>query len=164
MFVSNVVFLATSATWTAPPPAWTQTDPAEIRKVVIPVVNGSTQVPLRWNYILSPGSNLQSIGFSIDDGSGFVGIGKIFHTSGITTIFNTKDYRTRFNISRREVATLIVNRITEREEAVYECGLETVTNKWRYRIQVIVTGDHCNVQYKKDEFNFNFSVQSCTES
>ena len=105
---------------------------------------------LRWSYILSSGSNLLSTGFSIDDG-GFDNIGKIFHGSGITTVFDKKDYRTRFNISRSEVATLIINRVTEREEAVYECGLQTATNNWRYRIRVIVihAGEH-----------FNFSVQA----
>ena len=109
---------------------------------------------LRWSYILSTGSNLQTTGFSFDDGA-LGGIGKIFHGSGVTTVFNTKDYRTRFNISRSEVATLIINRVTEREEAVYECELETTMNRWRYRIRVIVTGEN----YKK-EFNFNFSKQA----
>lgn len=102
-------------------------------------------MPLRWRYTLSPGSNLQSTGFSINDGSGFNSIGKIFHSVGVTTIFNTKDYRTRFNISRSEVATLIINEVTEREEAIYECELETVMNKWRYRMRVIVTGENYNV-------------------
>ena len=104
---------------------------------------------LRWSYILSSGSNLLSTGFSIDDG-GFVFIGKIFHCGSVTTVlFDTKDYRTRFNISRSEVATLIINRVTEREEAVYECGLETTTNNWKYRIYVIVIGENY-----KEEFNF----------
>ena len=116
-------------------------------------------MPLIWNYTLSPGSNLQFTGFSIDDG-GFVSIGKIFHASGITSVFDTMDYRTRFNISRSEVATLIINRITEREEAVYQCELETVMNRWRYRIQVLVTGDNCNVQYNKEGFTFTFLVQA----
>ena len=113
---------------------------------------------LRWSYILSPGSNLQSTGFSIDDG-GFVSIGKIFHGIGVTTVFDTKDYRTRFNISRSEVATLIINRVTEREEAVYHCELETTMNNWRYGIRVIVTGEN----YKK-KINFNFSMQACKKS
>jgi len=141
IFLSNIVFLATSVTWTAPPPAWTQINPAAFETVVTPVLTGSTQLPLRWSYTLSPGSNLQSTGFSIYDG-GFVTIGKIFHTSGITTVFDTNDYQTRFNISRSEVATLIINEVTEREEAVYECELTTTTNTWRYRVHVIVTGEN----------------------
>ena len=109
---------------------------------------------LRWRYTLSPGSYLQSTGFSIVD-EPLVGIGKIFHTSDITTVFNRSDFRTRFNISRSEVATLIINRVTEREEAVYECKLGTVMNTWRYRIHVIVTGENY-----KEEFNFNISMQA----
>ena len=120
----------------------------------MPVLNGSTQVALRWSYTLSPGSNLQSTGFSIDDG-GFVDIGKIFHGIGVTTVFDEKDYRTRFNISRSEVATLIIYKVTKDEEAVYQCELETVMKKWRYRIHVIVTGEN----YKR-EFRFNFSMQA----
>ena len=49
------------------------------------------------------------------------------------------------------MATLIINRVTEREEAVYECGLQTATNNWRYRIRVIVI--HAGE-------NFIFSVQA----
>ena len=141
-------FLATSVTWTAPPPAWTQTNTADFETVVVPVLNGSTQVPLRWRYTLSPGSNLQNTDFSIDDG-GFVPIGRIFHTSGVTTVFNTKDYRTRFNISRSEVATLIINEVTEREEAVYECQLITTADTWKYRIHVIVTGENQQKEINK---------------
>ena len=56
-------------------------------------------------------------------------------------IRDVKDYQTRFNISRSEVATLIINKVTEREEAVYQCELETkALNEWRYNIRVIVTG------------------------
>ena len=116
-------------------------------------------MPLRWSYTLTPGSNLQSTTFFIEDG-GFVSIGKIYNPSGITTVFDTKDYRTRFDISRSEVATLIINRVTEREEVLYECELETVNNGWRYRIRVIVIGENCNVQYYKEEFTFNFSVRA----
>ena len=50
----------------------------------------------------------------MDDG-GFVSIGKKFHTSGITTVFDRNDFRTRFNISRSEVATLIINRVREKK-------------------------------------------------
>ena len=152
-------FLATSVTWTAPPPAWTQTDPNVVQIANISMVKGSTQVPLTWNYNLSPGSNLQTTGFSIDDG-GFVSIGKIFHAGGITTVFDTKDYKARFNISGSKVATLIINEVTEREEAVYQCELSTVMEIWRYRVRVIVTGENYKLQYYKEEFTFNFSVQA----
>ena len=54
-------------------------------------------------------------------------------------------YRTRFNISNSEVATLIINKVTEREEGVYQCELTTALNPWRHRIRVIVIGKYCNV-------------------
>ena len=127
----------TSVTWTAPPPAWTQTDPNDIRTVNMSVLNGSTQVPLRWSYTLSSGSVLSTtFSLRLNDGR-FDGIGT---TSGI---FNKKDYRTRFDISGSEVATLIIKNVTEREEAVYQCTLLTDLNQWEYRIQVIVTGEDC---------------------
>ena len=53
------------------------------------------------------------------------------------------------------VAT-IINRVTEREEAVYECGLETVMNNWRYRIRVIVIVNVYIGENYKEEFNFKF--------
>ena len=127
-------------TWTAPPPQWTPTGSNEIRTVAKSVLNGSTQVPLRWNYILSSGS-LVSTTFSVrlDDGS-FQDIGT--RTGNTVIIFNRNDYRIRFDISKSEVATLIINKVTETEEAVYQCKLITDSNIWSYRIRVIVTGEN----------------------
>ena len=133
------MFSATSVRWTAPPPAWTQTNSSDIREVDKPVSNGRTQVPLRWNYTLLSGS-LISTTFSLrlNDGS-FDDIGTI--SGGNTVVFNKKDYRTRFDISKSDVATLIINKVTEREEEDYQCKLTTDSNTWSYRIQVIVTGE-----------------------
>ena len=126
-------------TWTAPPPAWIQTDTNDIRTVNILVFNRSTQVPLKWNYTLSPGSNLRTTTFSIDDGISN-DIGVIYHASNAIDLYDRNDYRTRFNISRSEVATLIINEATEREEAVYQCKLTTRLNAWVYKIRVKLTG------------------------
>ncbi len=140
MLLSNIVFLAASVTWTAPPPAWTQTDRNDIRTVNVTVINGSTQVPLRWNYTLSSDSVLFRTTFSIDYGSTSDDIGAIFHGSGFSHVI-VYDYRKRFNISKSEIATLIINKVTEKEEAVYQCELGTLSNTWRYRIRVNVTGN-----------------------
>ena len=137
----DIVFLATSVTWTAPPPQWTQTDPTDIRTVDLQVLNGSTQVALRWSYTLSSGSVfITTFAIRLNDGS-FNDIGTIL--GGNTLIFDRNNYTTRFNISRSEVATLIINEVTEREEAVYQCKLTTGSNTWSYRIRVIVTGENC---------------------
>jgi len=134
----NVVFSGTSVTWTAPPPQWTQTDPDVIRTVNMSVLKGSTQVSLRWSYTQLSGS-LISTTFSILDDARYDDIGMI--SGGDPAVFNRYDYRTRFNISGSEMATLIINRVTEREEAVYQCELTTTVNQWRYRIRVIATGE-----------------------
>ena len=132
------VFSATSVTWTAPPPAWNQTDPNIIRTVDKPVVNGRTQVPLRWNYTLLSGS-LISTTFSItlNDGK-FNDIGTI--SGGKTVIFQRNDYETRFDIRGSEVATLIIKKVTEKEESTYQCKLTTDANTWSYKIRVLATG------------------------
>ena len=70
----------------------------------------------------------------------------IFHDSGGDTYLtrDINDYQTRFNISRSEVATLIINKVTEREEAVYQCQVKTkAADTWKYNIRVTVTGENC---------------------
>jgi len=113
IFLSYIVFVATSVTWTAPPPAWTQADPNDIRRVDMSVVKGSTQVALRWNYTLSAGSNLLITTFFIIDDGNSDDIG-VVSPNNIAAVNDKNDYRTRFDISPSEVATLIINKVTER--------------------------------------------------
>ena len=100
-------------------------------------------MPLRWSYALLAGSLITTT-FSIrlNDGS-FDDIGTT--SGGNPFVFNKNDYRRRFGISGSEQATLIINKVTETEEADYQCKLTTDLNPWSYRIRVIVTGEHCNV-------------------
>ena len=130
---------APSVTWKAPRPQWNQTDPNDIRTVDKRVLNGSTQVPLRWSYTLLSGS-VTSIIFSIrlKDGT-FSDIGMI--SGGKIVIFDKSDFRTRFDISVHEQATLIINRVTGTEDEVYQCKITTDSNQWSHRIRVIVTGE-----------------------
>ena len=152
-------FSATSVMWTAPPPAWTQIDPRGIRTVDMPVVKGSTQEPLSWSYTLSSGSVLfTTFSLRLNDGS-FDDIGTI--ADGNTVVFKKNDYRTRFDISGSEVATLIIKNVTEREEGVYQCKLTTVLDSWSYRIRVIVTGEHCNVYRSFHVTSTNSKIHNC---
>ena len=147
------VFLTASATWTAPPPQWIQTTTDNFRTVNMSVVNGSTQEALKWSYNLPTGSDLRTTRFYIIKGASDL-IGSISHDSGGDNyvIREVNDYQTRFNISRSEMATLIINKVTEREEAVYQCKLETKAgDTWRYNIRVTVTGENCNVQIEDDK-------------
>ena len=111
------------------------------------MLNGSTQHALRWKYTIPASSVVRTTRFHINKGVSDV-IGSIFHDLGgkSYTIRGVNDYQTRFNISRSEVATLIINKVTEEEEAVYQCELETKAGvTWRYNVRVIVTGENCNV-------------------
>ena len=96
-------------------------------------------MPLKWNYTLSPGSDLLTTTFSIDNGVSN-DIGVVYHKSDDIIIYDRNDYRTRFNISRSEVATLIISKATEREEASFLCKLSTSSNPWVYKIRVKLTG------------------------
>jgi len=66
--------------------------------------------------------------FSIDDGITVDVIGVVYHLddgSAYATIHPRNEYRTRFYISTSEMATLIINEVTERERATFQCRLET---------------------------------------
>jgi len=108
------------------------------------VVKGSTQVALRWNYTLSPGSNLVLTTFSITDDGNSYDIG-VISPNNIAAVNDRNDCQTRFDISTSEVATLIIKKVTEREEAVYQCKLTVVGNTWAHEICVIVLGKIYNV-------------------
>ena len=98
-------------------------------------------MPLRWSYILSAGSlTLTTFSIRLNDRS-FNDIGTT--SGGNTVIFNRNDYRTRFDISGSEKATLIINKVTETEDEVYQCKLTTDSNQWIDRIRIVVTGEHC---------------------
>ena len=85
------------------------------------VLSGSTHEALRWSYTLPTGSDPRTTMFHIIKGARYL-VGSIFHDNAGDSyhIRDANDYQTRFNISRCEAATLIINKVTEREEAVYQ--------------------------------------------
>ncbi|CAH3161319.1 unnamed protein product [Pocillopora meandrina] len=137
-------FVATTVLWTKPAPSWTQTDSNDIRTVDIQVLKGSTHIHLSWNYTLSEGSDLRTTTFSISDGSSWNDIGVIYHADNNIVIYNKNNYRTRFNISDSNVATLILKKVTEDEQAIFQCKLSTLSNSWTYSILVNFTKRHLN--------------------
>ena len=99
------------------------------------VLNGSTQAALKWSYTLPDGIGLRTTTFR--KGASLSYVGSIFHDVSTYQLLDA-----RFNISRSKVPTLIINEVTEREEAVYQCEVETNSgNRWKYNIRVIVTGE-----------------------
>ena len=103
------------------------------------MLKGSTHIHLSWNYTLSEGSDLKTTTFSINDGSSWNDIGVIYHADNDIVIYNKNDYRTRFNISDSNVATLILKKVTEDERAIFQCKLSTLSNSWTYSILVNFT-------------------------
>ena len=128
--------------WTAPPPAWNQTtigaDLANIQTAVCPVRNGSTNVLLRWNYTLLPGQTLLSTAFSIGDGISQDDIGSVI---GGPTGTPSDTYKDLYSIySTSQFSNLTINKVTEQENATFQCKLLVGSNTWAYNIRVEVTG------------------------
>ena len=129
--------------WTAPPPAWNQTNAGTsldvIQTAVHQVRNGSTNVLLRWNYTLLPGQSLLLTTFFIGDGISQDDIGLVI-SPGPTEIPRDK-YKDLYSIySTSQFSNLTINRVTERENTTFQCKLQLVGDVWAYNIRVEVTG------------------------
>ena len=61
---------------------------------------------------------------------------------GNPTIYNRNDYRTRFSIeSTSEYSTLIISKVTERENATFQCRISlTEGSQWAYNARIFITG------------------------
>ena len=111
--------------WTAPPPAWNQTNQgaslADIQTAVYQVRNGSI-VTLKWNYTLLPGQSLRLTTFSISDGISQDDIGLVFSPSPTET--PNDDYKELYSIySTSPFSNLTIKKVTEQENATFQCKL-----------------------------------------
>jgi len=103
------------------------------------VLNGSTNVIVRWNYTLLPGQSIYLTTFIIKNGINSQ------DTVGIVTgrrskIDNRNGYQTRFSIdSSNEFSTLRINAVTERENATFQCKIDSADTYWTYNIKIEVT-------------------------
>ena len=126
--------------WTAPPPAWNQTiqgtDAANIQTAVMHVLNGSTNVPVRWGFTLLDGQYVLQSFFKI----GAENIGYIHHKN--PNVFDRDEFRTRFSIDKSgDFFTLTINELTERENATFQCKILLQDgSEWAYKIRIEVTG------------------------
>ncbi|XP_022802711.1 hemicentin-2-like [Stylophora pistillata] len=121
--------IARTFTWTAPPPAWTPTDGNDIRTVNFPALNGSTNVALRWNYVLGGGEGLFLTTW-------------IFNGNQIallTTLPSAIISDDRFAVNTREVATLIIKNVSDITDGTIQCVAHTSVSVWKYNIQVEIT-------------------------
>ena len=132
--------------WTAPPPAWNQTiqgtDPANIQTAVIKVPNGTTNYHVRWNYTLLAGQSISLIFFNIDDGVNPQDVVGFVVQGGSSRVYDRYEYSTRFSIGgTKEFSTLTINKVTERENATFQCRISlTAGTSWAYNIRIHVTG------------------------
>ena len=122
---------AGSFTWTSPPPAWTPTNGDDVRTVDFTVLNGSTNVALRWNYTLGSGETVVLTTWKIDEND--LGL--------LTTALSTVVYDNRFVISTSEVATVIIKNVADINDATFECKVQTSVGAWKYKIRVEITGE-----------------------
>ena len=137
-FLTEAIFM-----WTAPPPAWNQTntgnDPADIRTSVYQVRNGSTNVLLRWNYTLLPSQTVRLTTFSIGDGVVRDDIGFIFSPDATDT--PNEKYKDLYSIyTTSQFSNLTINKVTEQDNATFQCELRVGGDTGAYNIRVEVTG------------------------
>ena len=129
--------------WTAPPPACNQTmsgnNPADIQTAVYQVRNGSTNVLLRWNYTLLSGQTLEVTTFYIINGVSQERIGFVFN-AGLAGNPNNK-FKDLYSIySTSQFSNLTINKVTEQENATFQCEVQVSGDQWAYNIRVEVTG------------------------
>lgn len=124
--------------WNAPAPAWNQTVPGfderNIKTAVMQVLNGSTNVLVKWSYSLLDKQSIAFVIFRIDEKR----IGAASH--GVSMMED--DFSNRFNIeSTSEFSSLTINTVTESENTTFQCQvLLTDNTKWAYSIRIEVTG------------------------
>ena len=61
---------------------------------------------------------------------------QIAATAAITIISDN-----RFDLNKKEVATLIIKNVSELEDATIQCTVQTSVGNWKYNIQLEITGE-----------------------
>ena len=90
---------------------------------------------MTWKFTLS-GEILDRVSWKIDE----VPIGRKI-SSGIILIEPTSNFQEHFNISASDPATLIIHKVTEADEAVFKCLVESNIRTWADEIQVKIGGE-----------------------
>ena len=141
--INNLFFLADAFfVWTAPPPAWNQTVAGSnnVQTAVMRVLQGTTNYQVTWKYNLLGGQTIRLKQFSIRHGSGVPDdIGDVIDAS--STLYNRHNYSTRFRLnSTSKFSTLTINRITQKENATFQCRMQEGGNTWAYNVRIEVIG------------------------
>jgi len=94
-------------------------------------------VHLKWEFSLS-GETFQQVSW-LKDG---VTVARK-DSSGTVTIPPISNFQEHFNISKSDQATFIIYKVTEADEALFTCDVQTNIRNWIDNIQVTVVGKFC---------------------
>lgn len=92
--------------------------------------NGSTNVTLRWNYVLGDGEIQYVTLWTIDNNQ----IASISAASQVVI----KNHS--FAVNKSEVATLIIKNVSAIKDVTIQCRVQTSQDLWKYNIRVEITG------------------------
>ena len=84
---------------------------------------------LRWNYTLGTRELVLSTAWQLDGT-------QIAAVAAITIISDN-----RFDLNKKEVATLIIKNASELEDATIQCVVQTNVGNWKYNIRLEITGE-----------------------
>ena len=84
---------------------------------------------LRWNYTLGTGELVISTAWQLDGT-------QIVVVAAITIISDN-----RFDLNKKEVATLIIKNASELQDATIQCVVQTNLGNWKSNIRLEITGE-----------------------
>ena len=104
------------------------------------VLQGTRNYQVTWKYNLLGGQTIRFKLFSTRYGSGVRDdIGDV--TRRTPVLYNRHDYMARFRLnSTSKFSTLTINRITQKENATFQCRMQDGGNTWAYNVRIEVIG------------------------
>ena len=111
-----------------------------VQTAVMRVLQGTRNYQVTWKYNLLGGQTIRFKLFSTRYGSGVRDyIGDV--TGRTPVLYNRHDYMARFRLnSTSKFSTLTINRITQKENATFQCRMQDGGNTWAYNVRIEVIG------------------------
>ena len=115
---------------------------SNVQIAVMRVLQGTTNYQVTWKYNLLGGQTIRFNWFSIRYGSGVPDVIGEVVTGKTPVLYNRHDYMARFRLnSTSKFSTLTINRITQKENATFQCRMqEAGENAWAYNVRIEVIG------------------------
>ena len=112
-----------------------------VQTAVMRVLQGTRNYQVTWKYNLLGGQTIRFKLFSTRYGSGVRDdIGDV--TGRTPVLYNRHDYMARFRLnSTSKFSTLTINRITQKENATFQCRMQDAGgNTWAYNVRIEAIG------------------------